>query len=165
MLEAAGARLGIRPLGEDALTCLAAEKGLINIPALAPRALTPHDIHPDGAFTPKRADFVGKSALLRPSAGIRERLQLVALRAADKAEVLPNDATIMTDDKAGDVSQGRMAASVQSEALGHPVALALVLEGHSRYGDTVRVVSGNQAMQARIVKPVLFDPSGRRRHG
>ena len=162
---AAGTRLGIRAVGEDALKRLAAEKGRIDIPGLAPGALTPMDIDLTGEFKPKAADFVGKNALLRPSAGVRERLQLVALRSEDNATVLPNNGTVIQGDSADEIRQGRIAASFYSDVLGNPMALALVLEGHKHIGDTVRVLANGQSVPARIVKPVIFDPNGRRRYG
>lgn len=165
-IEAAGTRLGIRPLGDDGIRRLAAEKGYIDATALAPRALTPQDLDPDDRFTPRDGDFIGKNALLRPTAGIRERLQLVALRGADNAVVLPDNGTILRGDGGEGIRQGRMAASFYSDALGHPMALALVLEGHRRFGDTVQVTGEDgRTVPARIIKPVLFDPNGRRRYG
>ncbi|MBI1179657.1 MAG: FAD-binding protein [Alphaproteobacteria bacterium] len=160
-----GARFGLRPVGEIALSRLSAEKGRLDIPAVAPRSLTPFDLDPTGKWRPKQADFVGKNALARARSGPQDRLQLVALRSEDAAIVLPQSGVVAPLDGSADTRQGRIAISFDSDAVGQPVTLALLTNGHQRLGDTVRVVAKGGSVPARIVKPFVFDPSGRRRFG
>ncbi|MGE0667609.1 MAG: FAD-dependent oxidoreductase [Sphingomonadales bacterium] len=164
-LAITGMRYGLRPLGELAMHRLAAEKGRIDIPGVAPRSLTPFDLDPGGRFRLKERDFVGKSALARARSGPQDRAQLVALRSEDAAIVLPQSGTIVPLDGSSDHRQGRIVLSFDSDAVGQPVTLALIVNGHQRLGQTVRVSSRGASVPARIVKPFLFDPSGRRRFG
>ena len=164
-LSMTGSRFGMRPVGEIALHRMAAEKGRIDIPGVAPRSLTPFDLDPAGKYRPKEQDFVGKNALARARSGPQDRLQLVALRSEDAAIVLPQSGTIVPLDGSADNRQGRIILSFDSDAVGQPVTLALVVNGHQRLGDTVRVSSRAGSVPARIVKPFVFDPSGRRRFG
>jgi sarcosine oxidase subunit alpha len=164
-LTMAGTRYGLRPVGELAMHRLAAEKGRIDIPSVAPRSLTPFDLDPAGKYRPKEQDFVGKAALARARSGPQDRPQLVALRSEDAAIVLPQNGTIVPLDTGSDHRQGRIVLSFDSDAVGQPVTLALIVNGHHRLGDTVRVSSRSGNVPARIVKPFVFDPSGRRRFG
>ncbi len=161
---AAGGRYGIVPMGQDALTRLGAEKGRIDTPRLAPRGLTPYDLDLAGTYSPKNADFIGKKALLAASPE-HERLQLVALRGDDESGLLPEDGVIVQDGVADGAREGRIAISFSSETMAGPLTLALVLRGKQRIGETVHVASGGQITPARIVRPTIFDPGGRRRHG
>ena len=79
--------------------------------------------------------------------------------------VLPQSGTIVPLDGSADHRQGRIILSFDSDAVGQPVTLALVVNGHQRLADTVRVASRTGSVPARIVKPPMFDPSGRRRFG
>lgn len=160
-----GSRYGLRPVGELAMHRLAAEKGRIDVPGVAPRSLTPFDLDPGGKYRPKEQDFVGKNALARARSGPQDRPQLVALRSEDAAIVLPQSGTIVPLDGSADHRQGRIVLSFDSDAVGQPVTLALVVNGHQRLADTVRVASRTGSVPARIVKPPMFDPSGRRRFG
>jgi sarcosine oxidase subunit alpha len=160
-----GTRYGLRPVGEIALNRLAAEKGRIDAPAVAPRALTPFDLDATGKWRPKDAEFVGKGALARARSGPQDRLQLVGLRSEDAAIVLPQSGAIVPLDGSADTRQGRIVISFDSDAVGQPVTLALLVNGHQRLGDTVRVAARGGSVPARIVKPFVFDPSGRRRFG
>jgi sarcosine oxidase subunit alpha len=161
----AGGRYGLRLVGDLAVQRLAAEKGRIDIPSVAPRTLTPFDLDPSGKWRPKQAEFVGKNALARARSGPQDRLQLVALRSEDAAIVLPQNGTVVPLDGSSDHRQGRIAISFDSEAVGQPVTLALMVNGHQRLGDTVRVAGRGGSVPARIVKPFIYDPSGRRRFG
>lgn len=165
MLMMAGSRYGLKPVGEIALHRLAAEKGRIDIPGVASRSLTPFDLDPAGKYRPKEEEFVGKSALARARSGPQERLQLVALRSEDAAIVLPQSGMVVSLDGNQDNRQGRIVVSFDSDAVGQPVTLALIVNGHQRLGDTVRVTARGASAPARIVKPFVFDPSGRRRYG
>jgi sarcosine oxidase subunit alpha len=164
-LAMTGSRYGLRPVGELAMHRLAAEKGRIDIPGVAPRSLTPFDLDPGGKFRVKEADFVGKAALARARSGPQDRPQLVALRSEDAAIVLSQSGTIVPLDGSSDHRQGRIILSFDSDAVGQPVTLALIINGHQRLGQTVRVSSRGGSAPARIVKPFVYDPSGRRRFG
>ncbi|MFN3231933.1 MAG: FAD-dependent oxidoreductase [Alphaproteobacteria bacterium] len=164
-LLAAGGKLGICPMGEDALTRLGAEKGRIDTPRLAPRGLTPYDLDLAGTYVPKKADFIGKQAVLDSAGTQHDRLQLVALRGDDEQGLLPEDGIIMQDGVEEGAREGRVAISFHSAALSAPVTLALLLRGKQRIGETVHVASRGTIMSARVVRPTIFDLGGRRRHG
>jgi len=167
-LMAAGKNYGIRALGEDALVRLAAEKGRLDITTVAEQSLSPSDISVSGKFKPKQAEFIGKKALLRVTQSTANRLQFVALRNDEPKVTVPLDSVItqnLTDDVSKSGSQGRILTSFFSQSLNQSVTLALIENGHSKYGEIVHVSSRSTPIPMRISRPTIFDPNERKRHG
>jgi sarcosine oxidase subunit alpha len=167
-LMAAGKNLGIRAMGEDALVRLAAEKGRLDIATVAEQSLAPSDISASGTFKPKRANFIGKKALLRTTQNTANRLQFVALRSDEPNVTVPLDSVItqnLTDDVSKSGSRGRILTSFNSSSLNQSVTLALVENGHSKIGEIVHVSSKGTPIAMRISRPTIFDPNDRKRYG
>jgi sarcosine oxidase subunit alpha len=60
---------------------------------------------------------------------------------------------------------GHVTSSYWSEALGRPIALALVAGGHARIGRVMHVPMGDRTIAVRVTDPVFYDKAGERLHG
>lgn len=167
-LLVAGRELGLTPFGEDAFVRLMAEKGRIRLGAAGDAALTPFDLGFADEITSVDTDFIGKSALERPGARDRHRLQLVGLVAEEPGSVLPADGVVVSQANPrhnDELQDGLVAASFDSVTLKQPITLGLVSNGQSRIGEAIKIRTGAREYVAKIVKPTIYDPHGRRRHG
>ncbi len=167
-LLVAGRDLGLTPFGEDAFGRLMAEKGRIRLGAAGDAALTPSDLGFSDGITDVDNDFIGKSALERPGARDRHRLQLVGLVAEEPGVVLPPDGVVVSQANPrhnDELQDGLVAASFKSVTLKQSLTLGLVSNGQSRFGEAIKIRTGAREYVAKIVKPTIYDPHGRRRHG
>lgn len=164
----AGRKYDLRPFGDDAYVRLMAEKGHVRLRVAGDAVLTPFDLDFPVDLDNKTEDFIGKRALMRPGARDRHRLQLVGLKAETPDTVLPANGTVVTQANPrhnDELQDGLVATSFLSPSLNQPIALGLVTDGRSRIGEVVKVRGGANEVIAKIVKPSVFDPHGRRRHG
>ena len=60
---------------------------------------------------------------------------------------------------------GHVTSSYYSANLGRSFALALVVRGRERIGDTVYISANGKTISAEITPPVFFDPEGERLNG
>lgn len=164
----AGRKYDLRPFGDDAYVRLMAEKGHVRLRTAGDAVLTPFDLDFPVDLNEKSVDFIGKRALARPGARDRHRLQLVGLKAETPDTILPANGTVVTQANPrhnDELQDGMVAASFISTSLNQPIALGLVTDGRSRIGEIVKVRGGNGEVIAKITRPAVFDPHGRRKHG
>lgn len=164
----AGRKYDLRPFGDDAYVRLMAEKGHVRLRVAGDAVLTPFDLDFPVDLDKKTEEFIGKRALMRPGARDRHRLQLVGLKAETPDTILPANGTVVTQANPrhnDELQDGLVAISFVSPSLNQPIALGLVTDGRSRIGEVVKVRGGANEVIAKIVKPPVFDPHGRRRHG
>jgi sarcosine oxidase subunit alpha len=193
---AAGADLGIEPVGSEANHVLRVEKGFISLGHEVDGDTNADDLGLGWGVHWDKPDFIGRRSLVRDRAQAAVRRHLVGLECVDGglpfeegAQLLSGDAVLL----AGQCqSIGLVTASVSSEALGRPIALALLEAGRSRMGEMVQVtqaqplrapgqgpsagatgdavrpgepVKGLSLRAARVVAPIFFDPEGGRMRG
>ena len=152
---AAGGAYGITPYGTEAMHVLRAEKGYIIVGQETDGTVIPLDL---GIAAGQRRDFVGKRSLGRTDMLRVDRKQLVGLLAP---EVLEEGAQVVGDGP----SLGHITSSYWSEALGRPIALALVGGGRARIGRVMHVPTGDRTIAVRVTDPVFYDKAGERLHG
>ena len=156
----AGEADGIRPVGIDGWMVLRTEKGYLHVGADTDGTTSPLDVG-WGHVLKKKNDFVGKRSLLRPNDQSGSRLQLVGLRALDGAAALPIGSHIAP--RAGEEgSGGYVTSSSFSPTLGRGVALAMLVGGQGRLGETVMVITDRGQRPAEVVELAAYDPSGER---
>jgi len=113
-----------------------------------------------------KPDFVGKRSLERATMKSPRRRQLVGLRTADPAVVLEEGAQLV--DVAGQRPPmqpiGHVTSSYHSPSLGHSIALAMVVGGRARKGQTLYVPMPAGEVPVTITPPVFYDPEGARLH-
>jgi sarcosine oxidase, subunit alpha len=165
-LVRAGETFGLTPYGTEAMHLLRAEKGFIVVGQDTDGTVTPVDL---GQRVPADTarDFVGKRSLFRADMLRDDRKQLVGLLTADPGLVLPVG-THLTDavrlvppvPTLGFVTTGHF-----SPAVGRSIALALVVGGRDRLGETVTAYRRDGGPHpVTIVPPCFYDPAGERRH-
>jgi sarcosine oxidase subunit alpha len=192
----AGADLGIEPVGSEANHVLRVEKGFISLGHEVDGDTNPDDLGMAWAVHLDKVDFIGRRSLLRDRAQAAGRRQLVGLECLDGGKAFEEGAQVVEARAvliAGQCrSIGLVTASVESEAVGKPIALALIEDGRTLIGKTVQVtqsqplrakgdlpgagpavdavepgepVKGLTLRSARVVAPMFFDPTGGRMRG
>lgn len=178
-----GRDLGIEPIGSEANHVLRIEKGFVSIGHEADGIANPDDLGLGWAVHLDKGDFVGRRSILRDRASALPRAELVGLEVAD-GPALEEGAQIVgasvrlgiETGPAAPRSEGFVTASVDSIALGRPIALALLERGRGRIGESVQVTltkpgaperghAGLGLRTARVVAPVFYDPEGVRLRG
>lgn len=153
--------------GTEAMHVLRAEKGYIIVGQDTDGTATASDVGLDWAVGKKKADFVGKRGMARPDLVAAGRKQLVGLRSPDGKTVLEEGAHLVADpnQKVPMTMIGHVTSSYWSENCGHPIALAMVVDGHNRMGEKLFVPMPNGTIEVEVTGTVFFDETGERLHG
>jgi sarcosine oxidase subunit alpha len=169
-LMAAGAPVGIAPIGTEALHVLRAEKGYIAVGHDTDGTVTPLDLGMGWIIDKKKPDFIGKRGLARSDLARPGRPQLVGLLTEDPALVLQEGSQLVAASPghmpAPPVKMiGHVTSSYFSPTLGRSIALALLDGGLKRMGETVTAVMPDRPVRAVIGKSRFYDLEGERLHG
>jgi sarcosine oxidase subunit alpha len=162
-----GEPMGLTPYGTETMHVLRAEKGYIIVGQDTDGTVTPHDAGLSWAIGKKKTDFVGMRGLQRPDLVAAGRKQLVGLKTRNPKTVLEEGAQIVADPKQTIPMSmiGHVTSSYWSENCGHSIALALVLDGMSRMGETLHVPMPNGTIEVEVTGTVFVDPKGERLNG
>ncbi len=165
-LMAAGADYDITPYGTETMHVLRAEKGYVIVGQDTDGSVTPHDLGMSWAVS-KTKDFLGRRSLLREDCVRDNRKQFVGLLTQDPAEVLQEGAQIVNH-ASDDIPLpmiGHVTSSYHSACVGRSIALALLKNGHQRFGETVQVTTPDgRFVSAEISSTVFIDPNGERQN-
>ncbi len=166
-LHAESKSLGLTPYGTDAMHLLRAEKGYIIVGQDTDGTVSADDAGVGWAIAKKKPDFLGKRSLARPAFRNLTRKQLVGLLTTDEMTVLDEGAQIAErrDEPAPRRVIGHVTSSYASEAVGRPIALALVSAGRSRMGQKLYVPMNGRDVSVTVTSPVFYDPKGERLNG
>ena len=165
-LMEAGEEFDITPYGTETMHVLRAEKGFIIVGQDTDGSVNPVDLGMNWLLS-KDKDFLGKRSLSRPDAKRSDRKQLVGLLSLDNSTVVPEGAQLIEDpDAAPPVPMcGHVTSSYDSTCLGHPIALALVIAGHSRRDKTIFAsLPDGSTVPVKIVSSTFYDPQGERQN-
>ncbi|TFL18499.1 sarcosine oxidase subunit alpha [Jannaschia formosa] len=159
----AGQPFGIVPYGTETMHVLRAEKGYIVVGQDTDGTVTPHDAGIGWAIGKTKPDFVGKRGMARPDLVAKGRKQLVGLLTEDRSR-LEEGAQIVFDpaQKVPMKMVGHVTSSYLSDAVGRPIALALVEGGQDRMGETVHIPMPDRTIAATITSSVFLDPDNAR---
>jgi len=162
-----GAPLGLTPYGTEAMHVLRAEKGYIIVGQDTDGTVTPQDAGLAWAVGKNKRDFVGMRGLRRPDLLAGGRKQLVGLKTNDPKVVLDEGAQIVADPKQTIPMKmiGHVTSSYWSENCGRSIALALVVDGQSRLGETLYVPMPDGTIEVEVTGTVFIDPKGERLNG
>ncbi|MBX3566572.1 MAG: sarcosine oxidase subunit alpha [Rhizobiaceae bacterium] len=162
-----GRKHGACAYGTEAMHVLRAEKGYIIVGQDTDGTVTPADASVDWAIGKKKKDFVGIRGLQRPDLVASGRKQLVGLKTKDAKLVLEEGAQIVADPKQAIPMKmiGHVTSSYWSENCGRSIALALVVDGKSRMGETIYIPMPDRTIEAEITGMVFYDPKGDRLNG
>ena len=161
----AGQQYDICPYGTETMHVLRAEKGYIIVGQDTDGTLTPGDAGLTWAIGKAKPDFVGKRSLTRPDMVAKGRKQLVGLLTEDPKVVLQEGAQIVADPAQPKPMTmiGHVTSSYWSDALGRSIAMAVVVDGRERDGQTLHIPMPGGTITAKVVKSTAFlDPENRR---
>ena len=163
ILWEAGQQYGITAYGTETMHVLRAEKGYIIVGQDTDGTVTPYDAAMGWAVGKAKPDFVGKRGLARPDLVAKGRRHLVGLLTEDRSK-LEEGAQIVFDPKQPLPMKmvGHVTSSYHSDAVGQPIALALVEGGHERMGETVYIPMLDRTIAAKITGMVFVDPENTR---
>jgi len=162
----AGEKYGITPYGTESMHILRAEKGFIIVGQETDGTTTPLDLGMDWIVS-KKKDFIGARSLTRSDSTRTGRKQLVGLMTDDPTQVLPEGAqlvAVLKDAPPMDMI-GHVTSSYHSANMGRSIALALVMDGRERMGETIHAPLEDKTIKCQIVDPVFFDKEGSRIDG
>jgi sarcosine oxidase, subunit alpha len=163
-IMAEGAQYGITPYGTETMHVLRAEKGFIIVGQDTDGTVTPYDAGLDWAVGKKKLDFVGRRSLARPDIVAPGRKHLVGLLTDDPNIVLEEGAQIVADPNQPIPMKmiGHVTSSYWSEALGRSIAMALVMGGQEKMGETLFIPMPGKTHTAKVSSMVFYDPDGAR---
>jgi len=165
-LMAAGEEFGIVPYGTEALGVMRIEKGHPAGNELNGQT-TAHDLG-FGKLLSKKKDFVGRAMAGREALCDPSRPTLVGLKPVNAGDRLRAGSHLLPVGLPAVAAhdQGHVTSAAYSQSLGHWIALALLANGPERLGERIRVydpVRGGDLI-AEVVKPVFYDPEGKKLH-
>ncbi|MFT5161370.1 MAG: heterotetrameric sarcosine oxidase alpha subunit, partial [Paracoccaceae bacterium] len=153
--------------GMEALNVLRIEKGFITHAEIHGR-VTADDIGM-GRMVSAKKDSIGKVSSQRPGLHGATREQFVALKPMGPVKQLLGGAHLFNegDETVRENDQGYITSHCFSPHLGHPIAQAFVLNGHSRMGEKIRMVDHLRKVETlcEICDPVHLDPKGDKLRG
>ncbi|MCX8281016.1 sarcosine oxidase subunit alpha [Phyllobacterium sp. 0TCS1.6C] len=166
-VHAAGKPLGLTPYGTEAMHILRAEKGYIIVGQDTDGTVTPHDAGLSWAIGKNKTDYVGIRGLLRRDLVAPGRKQLVGLRTKNPRTVLEEGAQIVANPNqpVPMTMIGHVTSSYWSENCGRSIALALVVDGAKRMGETLYVPMPDGVIEVEVTGTVFFDEKGERLNG
>ncbi len=166
----AGAEFGITPYGTETMHVLRAEKAFPIIGQDTDGTVTPQDLGMSWAVS-KKKDFIGNRSFFRQDTAREDRKHLVAVLPVDPTTRIPEGAqlvevgTPITPEEGPVPMIGHVTSAYRSAALGRTFGLALVANGRSRIGETLRAPLVDRTIDVVVAEPVLYDPEGKRRDG
>mgnify|MGYP001298717026 CR=1 FL=1 len=165
-LMEAGSEFDITPYGTEAMHVLRAEKGFVIVGQDTDGSVNPIDLGMTWMLSVDK-DYLGKRSLSRPDAERDGRKQLVGLRSVDATTVLGEGAQLIDQRRAEKPVPmcGHVTSSYASACLGHPIALAMVVNGRARKGDRIfAAASDGSTVPVEIGSAVFYDPKGERQN-
>ena len=158
-----GQRYGITAYGTETMHVLRAEKGYIIVGQDTDGTVTPYDAGMGWAVGKSKPDFVGKRGLARPDLVAKNRRHLVGLLTQDGSRLEEGAQIVFDPDQPIPMTMvGHVTSSYHSEAVGQPIALALVEGGQDRMGQTVHIPMPDRTIAATITGTVFVDPENTR---
>ena len=161
----AGRQYDITAYGTESMHVMRAEKGYIIVGQDTDGTLTPDDAGLTWAIGKAKPDFVGKRSLARPDMVAKGRKQLVGLLTEDPKVVLQEGAQIVADPSQPKpmTMLGHVTSSYWSDALGRSIAMAVVVDGRARDGQTLHIPMPDGVIAAKVAKSTVFlDPENSR---
>jgi len=157
---AAGAPLGIEPIGSEANHVLRVEKGFLSLGHEVDGTVDPFDLGLGWVMSKKKPDYLGKHAVALRRAGTENRRELVGL-VPEPDTMIPEGAPL-TPGGARKATEGLVTACVFSTVLDRWVGLALLENGHARHDQLVHARLKDRTIPARVTAPIHYDPEGER---
>lgn len=160
---AAGQAFDICAYGTETMHVLRAEKGYIIVGQDTDGTVTPYDAGVGWAVAKKKKDFVGMRGLARPDLTAPGRKHLVGLLTTDKSKLEEGAQIVLDPDQPIPMKMvGHVTSSYHSDAVGRPIALALLEGGQERMGETVHIPMPDRTIAAEVTGMIFIDPENNR---
>ena len=163
-----GSEFDITPYGTESMHILRAEKGFIIVGQDTDGSMSPADMGLNWIVKKdKKFSFLGERSLYRSDLVQSDRKQFVGLLSIDNKTHVPEGSQIVSSkkQKIPMKMEGHVTSSYPNGSLGHPIALAVIKNGHQRFGETVfSPQSDGSFVSLRIVNPVFYDSKGERQN-
>ncbi len=160
----AGASFDIKPYGTESMGALRIEKGHVAGPEIDGRT-TLGDLGLAG-FASRVKPFSGSVLRHREKLDMASRPTLVGLEIDGDTGGMAG--SLIYDQRAQQMGeeQGFLTSTTYSPALKKYISLALLRDGHERFGESVDIVNhvGDTVQTAKVVSPHFFDPEGARQN-
>ena len=104
----------------------------------------------------KKVDYIGKRAVEIRRSAERPRRELIGLLTDDPSRLVTEGAPL-TPNGHMEASEGFVTASVWSVANSRSVALALLINGRGRIGQTAHIRVKDEIIPATITEPCFYD--------
>jgi len=166
-VDEVGKEFNLTPYGTETMHILRAEKGFIIVGQDTDGTVTPIDLGMDWAIGKKKIDFLGKRSLTRSGIVAKGRKQFVGLLTSDPQKIIPEGAQLVNDTTKTIPAkmQGHVTSSYFSAINDQSIALALVKNGFEREGQLIyAALQDGSFVEAKITKPVFYDPKGERQN-
>ena len=141
--------------------CCASKKGFLSLGHEVDGTVDAYDLGMGWIMSKKKADHIGKRSVALRRAGTATRRELVGLLPDDPNQMIPEGAPL-TPQGARQATEGLVTACVWSVVNNRWVALALLENGTSRFGEPAHVRLTDQVIPVTITAPVFHDPKGER---
>ena len=151
-----GAPLGLTPIGSEANHVLRVEKGFLSLGHEVDGTADPHDLGMSWIMSKKKVDYIGKRAVEIRRSAERPRRELIGLLTDDPSRLVTEGAPL-TPNGHMEASEGFVTASVWSVANSRSVALALLINGRGRIGQTAHIRVKDEIIPATITEPCFYD--------
>lgn len=163
----AGADIGVKLYGTEAMTVMRVEKGHVASGEL--NGMTTASDLGLGRLMSTKKDFIGAVLARRAALQDSDRPGLVGLRPLNPAKRINAGAHFLEIGASADLASdlGYMTTATYSEALASWIGLGFVRGGRARVGERVRAydpVRGSD-VEVEVCNPVFYDPEGQRLHG
>ena len=154
-----GREFDLTPIGSEANHVLRVEKGFLSLGHEADGTADPYDLGMAWIMSKNKSDYIGKKAVEIRRSGNTRRRQLVGLLFDDPDRLIDENAPI-TPGGRRQASEGFVTACVWSVVQNRVIALALLEDGRSRYGETVYIRMKDDVVTAEVTAPCFYDPKG-----
>ena len=160
MILNAGQQHGAMLYGTDASHVLRAEKGYIIIGQETDGTTTPRDVGLHKMVASKKADFLGKRSLMRPTMDDPDRRQLVGIFPAKDGTI--DEGMQVVDPARPTTSLGHVSSAYFSGAMGQWFGLAMIRGGRQLIGERLALALDDGTSEVTVVDPVFYDAAGAR---
>jgi len=152
--------------GLEALGAMRIEKGHVTGAGLDGR-VTIEDAGLGKMASPKKS-FIGSALRNRPDMTREDRPKLVGIFPKDRSEKFNAGAILCDSKKLSGLGEGWITGVTHSPAMGHWIGIGFISGGHEAWSGRAAVAADpvrKGDVEAEIVSPHMYDPSGERMYG
>ena len=166
-LLAAGAPLGLVPVGSEASMVMRCEKGFVSAGFEGDGIVNPFDAGCGRAVDMDKGDFIGRRALVRDHNVGGVRPNVVGLLPDDPSFVPPDGTPLVPAGAPADAPPvvGYVSQACHSPNVGRAIALAVLDDGRRLIDERIEIAAIDRRAPALVTRPCFVDAAGARMRG